>query len=226
MTDEYSYQTDTSDMLIPHNLFRGAFASAPDVIGGVSPGAAEHAAVVNSYFDNILRFLDAHHGGEDAIIWPLLIERCPADVAVVSRMEGQHDAIHELRDRAETALGAWTDEPSQASGEKLAGALTSLQAELDVHFGEEEREILPLASKYLSPEEWAALPGHAMGHFTGDKIWLILGLILEQMTSEERAMTLKLLPPPAVDMWTNMGETAFQDFITRVRQPDGSPATA
>ena len=99
MTEPGTYQTDTSDMLIPHNLFRSAFASAPDIIERVSDGDAAQAAVVNSYFDNVLRFLDAHHGGEDALIWPLLIERCAPEAALISRMEGQHEAIHELRAR-------------------------------------------------------------------------------------------------------------------------------
>ncbi len=226
MTEPVTYQTDTSDMLIPHNLFRSAFASAPDIIDRVPDGDAAQAAVVNSYFDNVLRFLDAHHGGEDALIWPLLIERCASEAALISRMEGQHEAIHELRARTDTALRTWTDTPNQATGQAFANALASLHAELDVHFGEEEREILPLASKNLSPEEWGALPGHAMGHFTGDKIWLILGLVLEPMTSEQRQFTLSLLPPPAVEMWTTMGEAAFNEFITRVRQTDRSTAPA
>jgi hemerythrin-like domain-containing protein len=217
MTAAVDYHTDTSDMLIPHNMFRSAFASAARVIEPVR-AAGDHLAAVSSYLDNILRFLDAHHGGEDAIIWPVLIERSPVARELVGRMEGEHAAIHELRRRAGDLLTSWSESADPATGIRLAEAISSLHDELEVHFGEEETEILPIASTNMSAEEWGALPGHAMANFTGDKIWLILGLVLEQMSDEERATTLKLLPPPAVAMWTTTGEASFNDFIARVRE--------
>jgi hemerythrin-like domain-containing protein len=217
MTAAVAYHTDTSDMLIPHNMFRSAFASAARVIEPVR-AVDDHLAAVSSYFDNILRFLDAHHGGEDAIVWPVLIERSAAARELVGRMEGEHAAIHELRRRAGDLLTSWSESADPAMGIRLAEAISSLHDELEVHFREEEAEILPIASANMSAEEWGALPGHAMANFTGDKIWLILGLVLEQMSDAERATTLKLLPPPAVEMWTTTGESAFKDFIARVRQ--------
>ena len=51
-----------------------------------------------------------------------------------------------------------------------------------------------------------------MANFHGDKIWLILGLIRERMTDEQRAAMLEHMPPPAVEMWTGFGEQAFQDY--------------
>jgi hemerythrin-like domain-containing protein len=218
VTQTAPYHTDTSDLRIPHGLFRGVFSAAAQIVDGVRPGDAEHVAAVSSYFDNVLRFLDAHHDGEDAIVWPVLLERCPSEAtALVARMQGEHDAIHRLRERSSSALVAWIASADAATAQELVAALASLHATLDTHFAEEEADVVPLASRYMSHEEWAGLPAHAMGHFTGDKIWLILGLVLEQMTEEERAATLQLLPPPAVEMWTASGHAAFDDFIGRVR---------
>ena len=146
--------------------------------------------MVGSYVDNVLRFLDAHHGGEDAVVWPVLAKRSPAAAELLARMESQHAAIHELRDKAGSALTAWTASSNEEDGRTLASALAGLAAEIDIHFAEEEAEILPVASRNMSPEEWGQLPGHAMRHFTGDKIWLILGLVFEQMTPEQLAVTL------------------------------------
>ena len=218
MAEAVTHRTDTSDMLIPHGLLRSVLAGAGSIVDSVSPGDATHVSAVHSYFDNVLRFLDAHHGGEDAIVWPALIERCPSARALIAEMRGQHTTIHELRERVDIALTAWGHGADRAAGAGLAGALATLRLEIEAHFGREEREILPLASVSMSPEEWGALPGHAMGHFTGDKVWLILGLILERMTPEQRVHTLTLLPPPAVDMWTTMGYAAFDEFIARVRR--------
>ncbi|MFI5313087.1 MAG: hemerythrin domain-containing protein [Candidatus Dormibacteria bacterium] len=217
MTQTVEYQTDTSDMLIPHATFRTAFASAGAIIAGGSRDDAEQTTLVSSYLDNVLRFLDAHHGGEDAVVWPVLTERCPAAGELLTRMEGQHAAIHELRERAGSLLTAWTASADPEDGRKLAAAMAGLGAEIEVHFGEEETEILPLASRNMSPEEWGQLPGHAMQHFTGDKIWLILGLVFEQMTPEQLAVTLPHLPAPVVTMWDSSGRPTFEDFIARVR---------
>ena len=46
---------------------------------------------------------------------------------------------------------------------------------------QEEDQILPLAAVHITPEEWAELPVHGFMHFRGDKPWLVLGLILEQV---------------------------------------------
>ena len=73
-------------------------------------------------------------------------------------------------------------------------------------------------------EEWGALPGHGMANFHGDKIWLILGLIRERMTDEQRAAMLAHMPPPALEMWTGFGEQAFKEYAAEGR--GGGRATA
>ncbi len=220
MTQAVQYQTDTSDMLIPHGMFRSSFASAGPIIAAVRPGDAERTALVGSYLDNVLRFLDAHHGGEDALVWPVLADRSPEAAELLARMEGQHAAIHELREKAGTALTAWIASAREEDGRRLAAALAGLGAEVEAHFAEEEAEILPVASRTMSPDEWGQMPGHAMRHFTGDKLWLILGLVFEQMTPEQLEVTLAHMPPPVVEMWNTSGKAAYDEFITRVRATD------
>ncbi|MGH7697184.1 MAG: hemerythrin domain-containing protein [Candidatus Dormibacteria bacterium] len=216
MGERVAYQTDTSDMFIPHGLFRTALASSDGVIAAVAAGDRQQSAVVGSYFDNLLRFLDAHHGGEDALLWPVLSRRCPEAAELLERMEGEHQAIDRARHTAGDHLQGWTQSADPEFGRDLAQSLRDLRRELEAHLGEEEREILPLASKNVSPEEWGALPGHAMAHFTGDKPWLVLGLIFEQMTPEQLALTTKMLPPPVVEMWTTTGRAAFDSYIAQV----------
>ena len=218
MTQIAVYNTDTSDMLIPHGLFRTFFATSAAIVDGVPAENAETVALVHSYLDNVLRFLDAHHGGEDEILWPLLTERCGEARELIGRMELEHAQVHEARARAGDALAAWYATPDADTGQSLVAALAALRSELEKHLGEEEAEILPLASRNISPEEWGALPGHAMSHFSGDKIWLVLGLVFEQMTDEQLATTLSLMPPPVVEMWDSSGRSAFDGFIAAVRR--------
>ena len=76
--------------------------------------------------------------------------------------------------------------------------------------------MLPLAGANLSMEEWGAMPAHGMAAFDGDKIWLILGLIRERMTDEQRAAMTAHMPPPALEMWSSFGEQAFKDYSSVV----------
>jgi hemerythrin-like domain-containing protein len=220
-TDTAIHQTDTTDLRIPHGLFRTALGGAGAVVSGVRSDDTDSVALVATYLDNVLRFLEAHHEGEDALIWPRLRSRCPAAAEVLTTMEREHGAVHALRDNACSALQAWSDAPSALTARSLSAALSSLDAALESHFAEEEAEIIPLASRYMSPEEWGELPGHAMRHFTGDKMWLILGLVFEQMTDEYRAVVLEHMPPPVVEMWTNTGRAAFDDAMGRIRRIAG-----
>jgi hemerythrin-like domain-containing protein len=212
-------QTDTSDMLPVHQVFRKALGAAPELL---SPGVEadhERVALVCSYYGNILAFLHAHHGGEDELVYPLLLERVPADQRdLVHTIGDEHKPLVVSLDAAEAALQALASDPSDATRRAALDALSTLDDQLTPHLDHEEGEVLAIAAALLSPEEWGALPGHAMAHFTGDKIWLILGLVRENMSDEQRAQMLAHMPPPAVDMWTNMGNAAFDEMIAEVRK--------
>ena len=125
-----------------------------------------------------------------------------------------------LVQRSAGALSAWAGGESAAQAD-AASALGELAGRLEEHLGEEERRVLPLCAEHLSIEEWAALPGHAMGSFSGDKIWLVLGLIRERMTQTQRDEMLATMPPPAVEMWSTMGEQAYKNLIAAVGAPLG-----
>ena len=86
------------------------------------------------------------------------------------------------------------------------------------HLDEEEADIVPLAAAHMNAAEWGELPGHAMAHFQGDKIWLIIGLIQENFTQEQSDMMLAHMPPPAREMWETVGERSFNELIALVRQ--------
>ena len=56
-----------------------------------------------------------------------------------------------------------------------------------------------------------------MQSFTGDNLWLILGLIRESMTADQRGQMLAHMPPPVADAWRTTGEAEFRAFIGQVR---------
>jgi hemerythrin-like domain-containing protein len=206
---------DTSDMFAVHGVFRDTLGAAAVLVGGVNDGDAERLALVANYYENVLSFLRAHHDGEEQLVFPLLRERCPDQCALVDELADQHEDALTLLMAARQWLAAWPG-GGDAVRQEVANALGSLREHLVEHLDEEERLGLPLAAEYLSAEEWGQLPGHGLAAFDGDKIWLILGLIRERMTEEQRAAMLAHMPPPAVDMWTGFGEHAFNELAAQV----------
>ena len=208
---------DTSDMYIPHGMLRSAFAIAGDVIGAGPFADGDRTELISSFYANVLAFLHAHHGAEDALLWPLLRDRAPEQAALLDRMDGQHAAIEEVAVVASRALSGYSSAPTEEGAHALIAAIRRLAAELDVHLAEEEREILPLAAVTVSQDEWGSLPGWAMGHFSGDKIWLVLGLIFEQMTDAQVSATLAHVPSALREMWATTGHRDFAALIAAVR---------
>ena len=207
--------TDTSDMPRVHKVFRDGFAAAPDLVGGAE--AADRHEMVGSFYANLLEFLHCHHHAEDELIWPRVKERCPERSQVVERLEGQHEAVSALLDQARASLSAWQAAPTPTSARTLVRSLDELGTQLVAHLDEEEASGLPLVSSHITPEEYGGMPGHALRSFTGDKVWLVLGLIRENMTEEQKAERLANMPPPVVDMWTNVGEAAFTAVVAQLR---------
>ncbi len=206
---------DTSDMFAVHGVFRDTLGAATALVGGVPDGDADRLALVANYYENVLSFLEAHHDGEEQLVFPLLRERCPDQCALVDEMAEQHEDALTLLSAARQWLAAW---PSGGDAVQLevVGALGSLRTHLVEHLDEEERLGLPLAARYLSAEEWGQLPGHGLAAFDGDKVWLILGLIRERMNEEQREAMLTHMPPPAVAMWTGFGGHAFNELAAQV----------
>src|SRR3954468_10410204 len=88
--------TDVSDMYTVHRAFRREFGLIPGLARTVAPGDTARAAVLADHGRRILTGLHYHHSGEDELLWPKLLERCPPDADLIERMEAQHHGVHEL----------------------------------------------------------------------------------------------------------------------------------
>jgi hypothetical protein len=209
---------DTRDMLGIHQVFRDAFGLAPQLVGSV---CNEHidarVEAVAAYYANVLAMLHAHHEGEDELIWPKLLDRAPEQAELIERMQRDHAGLLDALVESERRLASWRVDPGIERGASLAAALATLGVLCAAHFDEEERKVLPLAAEVCTVEEWGELPGHAMRSFSGDRIWLILGLVQEQMPVEARAQMEANMPPPVREMWQGTGRAQFEEFIAALR---------
>ena len=208
---------DTSDMAQVHRVFRDAVAAAPTLIGSATLQAAERVELVATYYRNVLALLHAHHDGEDELIWPILIQRAPDQAAEVQRIASQHDAITSTLEAASAAVVAWQQASDAVTASAAAAAVATLGSALLAHLDEEEAFIVPLAAQHILAPEWGELPGHALRNFSGDRMWLVLGLIREQMTAQQLTMMDDHMPPPVLAMW-QQHEPEFKDFVAALRR--------
>jgi hemerythrin-like domain-containing protein len=217
MTTLGNYNTDVSDMYAIHTALTGALDAAPAYIAnaGVDP---ERVEVIGSFYENGIEFLRVHHTGEDDLVYPVLEQRCAERRSELERIDDQHKLLHAPMDAGRSALAAWRAAPSTDNTHAVIDAIASIAESLRPHLAEEETVVLPIATKWMSPEEWGRLPGHAMMNFRADKPWLALGLVREQLNQEQRDGMLAGMPPEMRTMWTEQMEPAFNAFIAEVRR--------
>jgi hemerythrin-like domain-containing protein len=207
---------DTGEMVVVHDLFRREFGAMPGLVRGVAPGDTERAAVVVEFLRELATGLHHHHTTEDELMWPLLLERCTADAALILRMEEQHERIAHLHDRTVEHAAAFGANPSSENGERLAQAVTALVAALDEHLREEEEHVLPLVERHLTVAEWEAIGERGRAGLSKDRLLVQLGFILLGRTAEERGAFLANLPLPARLAWRLLGRRRFTAEYRRI----------
>jgi hemerythrin-like domain-containing protein len=208
---------DATAMTRFHRIFREALDAAPRLVGEVADGDHARADHVGGYYANILALLHAHHEAEDATLWPLMLERLPEHADLINRGSAEHEAVVARLEATEEALASWCADPSDGARAALLTALAGLGELLIEHLDHEEADVVPLIGQSISVAEWGAMSADAFQRFSGDKPWLVIGLIQEQMLATENAGMEANMPPPARDFWVGTGRPMFEQYVGALR---------
>ena len=208
---------DATAMTRFHRIFREALDAAPRFVGESPNEDADRVDLVGSYYGNVLKLLHAHHEAEDLTIFPMMLERLPEHADVISRVNAEHEVVLGALDGADGALAAWRAEPSTGTQDVLVAALSTLRTTLLQHLDHEEADVVPLIGQCITVADWGAMSATAFQLFAGDKPWLVIGLIQEQMLDAENVTMEENMPPPARDFWVTSGRPMFQDFVGTLR---------
>jgi branched-chain amino acid transport system ATP-binding protein len=104
-----------------------------------------------------------HHPKEDRYLFRILRRRCPDAGPVLDRLETEHRAGNDKIRALEQALARF-----QGGGEaELSNFRAAVESYARFHWDHmqtEEREILPLAEKYFTAEDWAEVDAAFEGH--------------------------------------------------------------
>ncbi|MFC5923940.1 hemerythrin domain-containing protein [Micromonospora vulcania] len=168
---------DVRDMYMAHTMFRREFRLLPQLVRDVAPGDIQRAEIVATHADKVCLILHLHHEGEDKAVWPRLLERGgEATAAIVPTMEGQHHGIESALETVTALLPTWRS--TAQGGEEVAAALDLLLDRLLEHMALEEKEILPLAEKYITAAEWAELGEHGLANSPKKELPLAFGMVM------------------------------------------------
>ncbi|MBO1754808.1 hemerythrin domain-containing protein [Allobranchiibius sp. CTAmp26] len=149
---------DVRDMIVVHTAMLREFRLLPEAVARVEPGAVKRAAVIDRHLGLLCDMLHHHHEGEDALLWPRMRERVPAQATVlIDEVEGQHVRLDAALADVAAARAAWRRDAASTHRDELAGRLRTLYDLLKEHLELEERTVLPLAAGVLTEAEWAAI---------------------------------------------------------------------
>ncbi|MFC4533955.1 hemerythrin domain-containing protein [Sphaerisporangium dianthi] len=208
---------DVRDMYAAHIALRREFGLAPALVRGVTAGDTRRCASVSDHLDLLSAMLHAHHGGEDALLWPKLLERGNEEIApVVHLMESQHELLDRTNDEVRAGVAAWRRNAGAQEREALASALDRLGPVLVEHMAMEEEHILPLAEKYVTASEWQELGKHSMTEIPRKRLPLAFGMAMYEGDPEVIKAILAEAPLVARLLMPIMGPRAYASHAKRV----------
>ncbi len=159
---------DMMMMYLMHHAFRRDLARFA--------GAAPHTPVddlgtwtaLAARWDKFAEVLHEHHSGEDAGIWPFLLERADDDErATLLAMEAEHDTIDPQLASCEQLLGELSRSADGQDRERLKARLAVRLAEtrelLDHHLRHEETEALVILQRHMTAEDWERIEKEHFG---------------------------------------------------------------
>jgi hemerythrin-like domain-containing protein len=204
-------------MGIVHRTLRRTFDESARLLRAADEPTPERITFLANHIALTLDLLHLHHHGEDLKLWPVLIERAPAEAEMVREVADQHEAVDSSIGRIRELLSSWRDNPDTTTRDALADSLENLTVVLSAHLDDEERLVVPLAAVTMTQDEWNAIGEHARSSIPQEQIFLVFGMLLEPLDDDERAFMLAPLPPPVRELWTTMGEPGWQQYSAQLR---------
>jgi hemerythrin-like domain-containing protein len=222
---------DVREMYLVHTVFRREFGALPALVRGVPVGETDRTGVIAEHAELLLTFLEAHHHSEDVHLWPLLLQRAGAEVTpIVDLMREHHRRLDELTAHITLALVGWRAAAPARQRDVLAEALDGLVRLLYEHMSAEEQRVLPLAEKYMTAREWAAMASISGAGLPPEKVPLIFGMTWYEGDPEVIEKILSALPPEARTVLEEQGPREFASHSQLIHgtptPPRSGPLTA
>ncbi len=146
---------DLIGMYVVHHAFRRDLAAFERAIPVAPLDDRPAWAALERRWERFAHILHTHHTGEDAGLWPLLLERASPDgVATLDAMQTEHAEVDPLLEAVADGLHTLAARPDAAARDALAADVGALRERLGAHLAHEERDAMGLVQRYLSESDW------------------------------------------------------------------------
>ncbi|GAA3167866.1 hypothetical protein GCM10010531_20820 [Blastococcus jejuensis] len=150
---------DLTTMFTMHRGFRRDLENFSRAVPATPVDDGDTWTALAARWDVFSRILHDHHSGEDAGLWPLLLERVDTagDVegrATLEAMSAEHGRIDPLLEACAAGFRRMARSPDAGGRDVLASDLTAAAEHLGAHLAHEERDALALVQRHLTQEEW------------------------------------------------------------------------
>ena len=198
-------------MAVIHSFYRRELRLAPGVLRAVAAGDTARARVVADHLDLVDRHLHHHHTTEDRMLWPLLLERVPEELApIVHLMESQHAVVEGLLAEISTLLPRWREDAAPQARDRLAELYDDLHRNLVEHLDAEEQRLLPIAARTVTQEEWDLMGEVGRTSTPRSELSLVFGMLAHDGDPEVVALMLAKAPLPVRLLVPRLGRRAFR----------------
>lgn len=165
---------DMTVMYLMHHAFRRDLDRFAGVVPATPVDDLHSWAALARRWERFGEILHRHHSGEDAGIWPFLLERAhPAERQALHAMEAEHAKIDPLLASCSELFAALAERAGPAgtrSRDELRAGLAVRLAEakelLRAHLRHEETEALVVLQRHMTPEDWSRIEEE---HFKRDE---------------------------------------------------------
>jgi Hemerythrin HHE cation binding domain len=130
---------------------------AADLAAGRETLTPWRASALSAYAGKLCREITLHHRAEDQLVWPVVAASAGPAVDVSAAVD-DHGALEPLVTRTWLAARALGRDPGDRGVvTRLAESARELHALLDEHVTEEETEVFPALTRYVSVADYDAL---------------------------------------------------------------------
>ena len=145
---------DTTDFLSIHRCLRLGGRSLARAVDQIDPADRDRVAALARYWAGYTNEVLHHHGVEDDIFYPALVERAPVAAEHLGRIEADHHTLDELMDEGEAAMA---DLVAGHRNHRAAAVLARLDDVMWTHLAYEDNDLVPLFPQHFDHDEYEAL---------------------------------------------------------------------
>lgn len=177
----YGGPVDMTVMYLMHHAFRRDLRRFAAAVPATPARDQATWAALAGRWERFGTLLHHHHSGEDAGIWPWLLERADADErAVLEAMEAEHDRIDPLlagctEHLAALALPGGSDDVRDQHRAGLSVRLAATRDALGQHLRHEETGAIPIIQEHMTAADWRRIEKE---HFHQQDSSISLGFVV------------------------------------------------